>query len=68
MLYNTDKKVKLSIDTLLTQNARNVSNFMTKSQYDLKTVEAMDEAWNDIEQKIRDLDEEFYKVIRNQDD
>tara|TARA_R110002096_G_scaffold190723_1_gene371910 strand:+ start:662 stop:787 length:126 start_codon:yes stop_codon:yes gene_type:complete len=41
---------------------------MTKSQYDLKTVEAMDEAWNDIEQKIRDLDEEFYKVIRNQDD
>ena len=68
MLYNTDKKVKSSIDGLLKQNARNVSNFMTKSKYDLKTVKAMDDAWDEIENKIKSLDEAFYKVIRNQDD
>jgi hypothetical protein len=66
--YHTNKKVKSSIDKLLKQNARNVSNFCTGSKYDLKTQEAFDLAWSNIENDIKELDEQMYNIIVKQDD
>jgi len=66
--YHTNKKVRAKIDKLLEQNARNVSNFGTGSKYDLKTDEAFNKAWFDIEDKILELDEFMYKTISKQDD
>tara|TARA_R100001244_G_C5165105_1_gene131361 strand:- start:1725 stop:1931 length:207 start_codon:yes stop_codon:yes gene_type:complete len=68
MIYLTDKKAKIKIDTLLKQNARNVANFKTSSMYDLKTKKAFDKAWKDIERDIKEIDPVFYKVIKKQDD
>ena len=68
MIYLTDKKAKIKIDTLLKQNARNVANFKTRSIYDLKTKKAFDKAWRDIERDIKDIDPLFYKIISRQDD
>jgi len=56
------------IGELLKQNARNVANFGTGGKYDLKTIENFDKAWQDIEQKIKEIDANFYEVIRKQDD
>ena len=67
-LYHTNKNVKLKIDELLKENARNVANFGTKGRFDLKTKKAFDIAWSDIALKIKDLDEKMYKVIARQDD
>lgn len=67
-LYYTNKYVKKGIDDLLRQNARNVSNFRTGSMYDLKNQDNFDKAWLDIENGIKELDEEFYKVIKQHRD
>jgi hypothetical protein len=66
--YYTNKDVKKKIDDLLCQNARNVANFETGGMYDLKTKENFNEAWSDIEFKIKELDEAFYKVIKKHKD
>tara|TARA_B110000908_G_scaffold124122_1_gene145535 strand:+ start:25 stop:222 length:198 start_codon:yes stop_codon:yes gene_type:complete len=59
---------RLEVDALLKQNARNVSNFGTGGKYDLKTKEAYDKAWKDIEDEIMELDPVIGKVIALQDD
>jgi len=66
MKYNTDKRTRKKIDKLLEQNARNVANFGTKSKYDLKTKSEFNKAWTDIQREIRELDADFYKVIKQQ--
>lgn len=66
--YYTNKKVRAKIDRLLEQNARNMANFGTKSKYDLKTKDAADLAWFEIEEQIKGLDEKVYKAISKQDD
>lgn len=66
--YHTNKKVRAKIDKLLEQNARNVANFGTKSKHDLKTEDAADLAWIEIEEEIKSLDGQMYKAISKQDD
>tara|TARA_R100000734_G_C3271573_1_gene67421 strand:- start:167 stop:391 length:225 start_codon:yes stop_codon:yes gene_type:complete len=66
--YHTNKKVRQKIDKLLEQNARNVSNFGTGSKYDLKTEEAYNAAWSDIESEIEGLDEKMFQIISKQND
>ena len=66
MKYNTDKRTRKKIDKLLKQNARNVANFETGSKYDLKTKGEFRKAWTDIQKEIRELDSDFYKVIKAQ--
>ena len=66
MKYNTDKRTRKKIDKLLEQNARNVANFETGSKYDLKTKAEFRKAWTDIQKEIRELDADFYKVIKAQ--
>lgn len=56
------------ISELLKQNARNVANYGTGSKYDLKTKARFDNAWHEIEEKIKEIDEEFYNQIKKQDD
>jgi hypothetical protein len=66
MKYNTDKRTRKKIDKLLEQNARNVANLGTKSKYDLKTKSEFNKAWSEIQREIRELDADFYKVIKAQ--
>jgi len=66
MKYNTDKRTRKKIDKLLEQNARNVANLGTKSKYDLKTKSEFNKAWTNIQREIRELDADFYKVIKAQ--
>ena len=66
MKYNTDKRTRKKIDKLLEQNARNVANFGTKSKHDLRTKSEFNKAWIDIQKEIRELDADFYKVIKAQ--
>ena len=66
MKYNTDKRTRKKIDKLLEQNARNVANFGTKGMYDLRTKSEFNKAWTDIQREIRELDADFYKVIKAQ--
>lgn len=66
MKYNTDKHTRKKIDKLLEQNARNVANFGTKGKHDLRTKSEFNKAWIDIQREIRELDADFYKVIKAQ--
>ena len=66
MKYNTDKRTRKKIDKLLEQNARNVANFKTGGKYDLKEKKVYDSAWKGIQREIRELDADFYKVIKQQ--
>lgn len=66
MKYSTDKRTRKKIDKLLEQNARNVANFGTKSKHDLRTKSEFNKAWTDIQKEIRELDADFYKVIKAQ--
>lgn len=66
MKYNTNKCTRKKIDKLLEQNARNVANFGTKSKHDLRTKSEFNKAWTDIQREIRELDADFYKVIKAQ--
>ncbi|MDB4343958.1 hypothetical protein OAA11_02075 [Schleiferiaceae bacterium] len=66
MKYNTDKRTRKKIDKLLEQNARNVANFGTKGKHDLITKSEFNKAWTDIQREIRELDADFYKVIKAQ--
>ena len=66
MKYNTDKRTRRKIDKLLEQNARNVANLGTNSKYDLKTKSEFNKAWTNIQREIRELDADFYKVIKAQ--
>jgi len=66
MKYNTDKRTRKKIDKLLEQNARNVANFGTKSKHDLRTKSEFNKAWTDIQKEIRELDADFYQVIKQQ--
>ena len=66
MKYNTDKQTRKKIDKLLEQNTRNVANFGTGSKYDLKTKSEFNKAWTEIQREIRELDADFYKVIKAQ--
>ena len=66
MKYNTHKRTRKKIDKLLEQNARNVANFGTKSKHDLRTKSEFNKAWTDIQREIRELDADFYKVIKAQ--
>ena len=66
--YHTNKKVRQRIDKLLEDNARNVSNFGTKSKHDLVSDLNFKEAWDKIESQIKELDVQFYKSIIKQDD
>ena len=64
----TERTNRKEVDALLKQNARNVSNFGTGGKYDLKTKEAYDKEWKDIETKIMKLDPVIGKIIVLQDD
>ena len=66
-MYYTNKKVRAKIDKLLKQNARNVVNVNTGSNYDIGESNVVKE-WANISNKIKDIDLQFYEVIAKQDD
>tara|TARA_R100001244_G_scaffold9274_2_gene11366 strand:- start:9796 stop:10014 length:219 start_codon:yes stop_codon:yes gene_type:complete len=65
--YYTCKKTKESIDALLTENAKNVSNAGTGSMNDIGD-ENVSIEWAKIEQFIKELDPDFFNIIKQQDD
>ena len=67
LMYYTNKKVRAKIDKLLKQNARNVANVNTGSNYDIGESNVVKE-WANISNQIKDIDLQFYEVIAKQDD
>ena len=66
--YYTNKRVKERIDKILERNATNCANLGTGTPLDLKTREAVEEAWCKMAEKIYDLDPDFYiSVMKNTD-
>jgi len=63
--YYTNKAIRNKIDRLLELNARNVSNESTGSKNDLGSKEIVQEAWMEIQNKIKELDPMFYEVIKS---
>tara|TARA_R100001244_G_scaffold130488_1_gene102673 strand:- start:1677 stop:1892 length:216 start_codon:yes stop_codon:yes gene_type:complete len=63
--YYTNKAIRTKIDRLLELNARNVSNESTGSKNDLGSKELVQEAWMEIQNKIKELDPMFYEIIKS---
>ena len=64
----TEAEKKARVNALLKQNARNVANYGTKGQFDLKTQEAFDSAWEEIENEIKGLNLPLWQTLKAGDD
>ena len=66
--YYTNKSIKERIDKILERNATNCANLGTGTPLDLKTREAVEEAWCKMAETIYKLDSDFYvSVMKNTD-
>jgi len=65
--YYTNKSIKKKIDTMLEQNARNQSSLGTGSKFDIGE-EGTKKAWKQFETDIKEIDVDFYNIIKKQDD
>lgn len=65
--YYTNKSIKKKIDTMLEQNARNQSSLGTGSMFDIGEEETK-KAWKQFETDIKEIDVDFYNIIKKQDD
>jgi|TARA_R110002167_G_scaffold17152_3_gene65949 hypothetical protein len=65
--YYTNKSIKKKIDTMLEQNARNQSSLGTGSKFDIGEEETK-KAWKQFETDIKEIDVDFYNIIKKQDD
>ncbi len=66
-VYYTNKKVRESIDKLLSKNALFQASLGTNSKSDLGE-EGTKKAWKLMEQEIKKLDPLFYNIIKTQSD
>ena len=65
--YYTNKSIKKKIDKMLSQNARNQSALGTGSKLDIGEEETI-KAWKQYEEDIKEIDVDFYNIIKTQDD
>tara|TARA_R110002050_G_scaffold24659_3_gene65880 strand:+ start:13877 stop:14098 length:222 start_codon:yes stop_codon:yes gene_type:complete len=65
--YYTNKSIKKKIDTMLEQNARNQSALGTGSKFDIGDEETK-KAWKQFESDIKEIDVDFFNIIKKQDD
>ena len=68
MTYQSNKSTRAKIDKLLERNSRIICNFKTKGMYDVGTKEKRDKELRTIMREIKELDADFYKIIKRQDD
>lgn len=61
--YYTNKSVRSKIDRMLEKNARNVASSGTGSKYDIGD-DGTNLAWKQFEKEIKELDPEFYEIIK----
>lgn len=63
--YNDNKSIRAKIDKLLLQNCSNVANSGTGSQNDIGGDKEVQDAWDEIQQKIKEIDPVFYEIIKS---
>ena len=56
------------ISELLKQNAANVANSGTGSKKDIGGDKEVNQAWQEIEEKIKAIDPTLYEIIKKQND
>tara|TARA_R110001599_G_scaffold74078_1_gene204452 strand:- start:1701 stop:1916 length:216 start_codon:yes stop_codon:yes gene_type:complete len=63
--YNDNKAIRAKIDKLLLQNCSNVANSGTGSRNDIGGDDKVEEAWVEIQSKIKEIDPLFYEIIKS---
>ena len=63
--YNDNKSIRAKIDKLLLQNCSNVANSDTGSRNDIGGDKEVQNAWDEIQQKIKEIDPVFYEIIKS---
>tara|TARA_R110002020_G_scaffold101665_3_gene239315 strand:- start:442 stop:663 length:222 start_codon:yes stop_codon:yes gene_type:complete len=63
--YNDNKAIREKIDKLLLENCCNVANSGTGSRKDIGNDEAVEKAWQVIQDKIKVIDPVFYEIIKS---
>ena len=62
--YYDNKAIRIKIDKLLEQNARNVANNGTGSKFDLGSDQAVEAEWDSLLVKIKGIDSAFYDIVK----
>lgn len=63
--YFDNKSIRAKIDKLLLENCSNVANSGTGSRNDIGGDDVVEEAWMDLQAKIKEIDPLFYEVIKS---
>ena len=63
--YYDNKAIRTKIDKLLKENASNVANSDTGSRKDIGGDKEVQDAWDKIQQKIKEIDPVFYEIIKS---
>ena len=63
--YYDNKAIRTKIDKLLKENASNVANSGTSSRKDIGGDKEVQDAWDKIQQKIKEIDPVFYEIIKS---
>ena len=63
--YYDNKAIRTKIDKLLKENASNVANSGTGSRKDIGGDKEVEDAWDKIQQKIKEIDPVFYEIIKS---
>jgi len=63
--YYDNKSIRTKIDKLLLQNCSNVANSDTGSRNDIGGDKEVQDAWDEIQQKIKEIDPVFYEIIKS---
>jgi len=63
--YYDNKSIRTKIDKLLLQNCSNVANSDTGSRNDIGGDKEVKDAWDEIQQKIKEIDPVFYEIIKS---
>ena len=63
--YYDNKSIRTKIDKLLLQNCSNVANSDTGSRNDIGGDKEDQNAWDEIQQKIKEIDPVFYEIIKS---
>ncbi len=63
--YYDNKSIRAKIEKLLKENASNVANSGTGSRKDIGGDKEVQDAWDKIQQKIKEIDPVFYEIIKS---
>ena len=63
--YYDNKSIRAKIEKLLKENASNVANSGTGSRKDIGGNKEVQDAWDKIQQKIKEIDPVFYEIIKS---